>query len=625
MNMNDESGSAVSRYVKEWNKSRDWIKRYTNDFGELETLVDAVSLHNSPKAPLVGDITLAAAVRQIPRQSVQQLPTMSAEVNGTKRSIKAIVSSWVLRRIVFNQDSFGTGVLSKVQLAAESAFTHGFQVTMSSFGTNPYDLGVNMQLVHHKDFAIETGVMDFSDSGFFDVRTRVVKSRASQILERAKKNRKDTTWNIKALEELINSGPDGSNTNYSNDSSELRTQEAMDSGLDTYEWVTRYGVGPYYKICVFDLATGKELRKTKTNSKFGYPRVQGLVIDPAQLTPFGISRVRLASAPANYANIYQQSTAKMLLLNSDPPTFERGEFVGTPALRRGVRIKSLDPNAEFKLMELSNSTLNQFQTVLTHIDNQILNVMGITSGSVGGGNTDSNYSKTTAGVQMEQSIRDLTANQITMILENYLRQHGLTAMDLWISEQARIDKEEKVIIDDEAKDAINELGESKHVITPALDGEGLPIIGPTGAPMDSKPYEPLVGDDNILMINWKDFYDGAVQMDPETQQPVLDEKGQPVRQGGVDVWTVDIDMSMGKEQMDEKKRADLQDIHTVISQTANPNDPNDMAMKSSLTKELLQTALPDTAAIASNKTQSLQQSSGIPQQPQGETPVGGPQ
>lgn len=583
MDMKDDEGqlTTVQKYVQEWSASRQWIKGYTDDFNQLETLVDAISLNNSSKAPLVGDITLAAAVRQIPRQSVQQMPTMSVEANGTKRSVKAILLSWELRRVIFNQDSFGTGILSRIQLAAESAFTHGFQVTTASFGTNPYDYGVNMQLVHHADFAIETGVMDFADSGFFDLRTRVPESRVKAILAQAKKNPDDTTWLIPELEALIASGPN-STTDYAVNTSEMRTATDSHAAEHTYEWVTRYGVGPYYSVEVFENQTGKCLRKAKSNSKFGYPRLQALVIDPAQLTPFGISRVRLASAPANYANIYQQSTAKMLLLNADPPTFERGEFIGTPALRRGARIRSADPTSEFKLMELSNSTLTQFRQVLEFVDNQILNVMGVTSGTAGLG-SDSDYSKTSAGVKMEQGVRDLTANQITNIVESALRQFALTALDLDVSERARVDEEVEVIIDDEAKDAINELGESKHVPTPQVDpASGQPVVGPDGMPVDAAPYVPLVGDDNILMVNWKELYDS------------------------IKVWTVDIDMSMGKDQMDDKKRADLQDIHTVISQTANPNDPGDMAIKNTLTKELLQTALPDTASIAANKESSMQ-------------------
>lgn len=577
----NKSTGTVERYVNEWEKSRDWIEKFTKDFSQLENLVDTVVSNPGSKVPLVGDVTLASAVRQIPRQSVQQMPTMSIELNGTTRSVKAITASWVLRRIIFNQDSFGMGILSRAQLAAESAFTHGFQVTTASFGTNPFDLGVNMQLVHHRDFGIEVGVMDFADSSFYDLRTRVTRSVLKRHLASAKAN-KETTWNIKNLELLLSSEPNGTN-DYGVDTSDLRKDLAMYAAQGTYDLITRYEIGPYYKICIFEAHTGLVLRETKSNSKFGYPRLQALVIDPAQLTPFGISRVRLASAPANYANIYQQSTAKMLLINADPPTFERGEFIGTPSVRRGARIRAVDPNAEFKLLELSNSTLQEFRNVLSFVDNQVLSVMGVSPGPSGIGSNDNNYSRTAAGIKMEQGVQDITAQQITNILESYLRQYALTAIDLYISEQARVDEKIPVVIDDEAKDAINELGQAQFVPQPEMDPmTKQPIIDPaTGMPKMSA-YIPLVGDDNVLEINWKEFYDA------------------------VTTWTVNIDMSMGKQQMDDKKLSTLQDLHTVVSQTSNPNDPQDQAIKGALTKDLVETASPDTAALADEKMQAMQ-------------------
>jgi hypothetical protein len=435
-----------------------------------------------------------------------------------------------------------------------------------------------MQLVHHADFAVERGILDFADSGFYDVRSRVPRSRAKAILKKAEANPEDTTWKIDELKELIEAGPN-SNAGYATEVSELRSDQALNDADDTYEWITRYGVGPYYTVDVFEAHTGKHLRAAKSNSKFGYPRMQGMVIDPAQLTPFGVSRVRLASAPANYANIYQQSTARMLLINADPPTFERGEFIGTPAMKRRARIRSNDPNAEFKVMEMSNSTLNQYTQVLDHTGNQVLKVMGITPGSVGGNDGGAYQNKIASG--MEKNVSDLATAQVTQLAENHLRQFALTGTDLWVSEQARVDEEQEVIIDDEAKDAINDLGESKFKPEPVLDAAGQPVVDEMGMPKMSE-YEPLVGDDNVLMINWKELYES------------------------IKTWTANIDLSMGKDQMDEKKRADLQDMHTVISQTADPNNPADQAMKASLTKELVQTALPETASIAANKTQTMQ-------------------
>jgi hypothetical protein len=241
----------------------------------------------------------------------------------------------------------------------------------------------------------------------------------------------------------------------------------------------------------------------------------------------------------------------MLLMNADPPVFQRGQFTTPIRMKRGALWQTADPNAEAKLQELSNSTLNQFQQVLEFVDNQIYAIMGVTPGTVGSGNTSDNYSKTAAGVKMEQQTRDMSTTQVTNIVEGHIRQYALTALDLFISEQVG---QTPLIVDDKCKNAINDL------------------------------MPDTIGDDNIIEINWEDFY------------------------AGIHTWTVDIDLSMADNELEDKKRADLQDMHTVMSQTANPNDPAAAARVAVLEKELLQASSPEIA----KQTEKMEDAMGQP-------------
>jgi hypothetical protein len=293
-----------------------------------------------------------------------------------------------------------------------------------------------------------------------------------------------------------------------------------------------------------------------------------LVLDPAQLSPFGVSRVRLASPWANYANIYLQSTAKMMLFNADPPVFQKGQFTTPVTLKRSALWQSLDPNADVQLKEMSNSTITQFKTVLDYADTQIHSTMGVTPGSTTAQNRTGAYQNKTA-TEMEKNVSDLAVAQITNILENFLRQYALTALDLYVSEQ---EGETGLIVDDKCKDAINRLAEKKHnerIAQLPMNEMGMPVDPETGMPPE--PFTAPIGDDNTITINWEEFYEN------------------------IQTWTVDIDLSMSKDNMDDKKRADLQDMHTVISQTATPDDPRSMQLKNELTDELINQTLPEMA------------------------------
>lgn len=524
--------------IDEWDKDKAWIDSFTRDFPELDNLADGVALTRNKNAPVVGDVTLASAVRQIPRASIQQVPVMSVEVNGTKQSIYALVCDYIVRRVVFNQDTFGKGILSTMQIGAESALVHGFQAAIASIGGGASgDFGTTMKLIHWNDLAIERGVFDANESDGFKVRTRVTRSRLKRIIKAAKAN-PETTWNVPALEELLKIGPNGES--YSSTESAPRYDVGLGGDNNTFSLITDYKNGPYGKITVFSPNLDKPLRTDKSKSKFGYPRVSFLVLDPAQLSPFGISRVRLASPAANYANIYLQSTAKMQLLNADPPVFQKGQFATPIRLKRGALWQAMDPNAEVKLQELSNSTLTQFTNVLEFVDNQIYSIMGVTPGSAGAPQTGAYKNKIASG--MEKNVSDLANTQVTNILENFLRQYALTALDLFVSEQVG---ETPLIVDDKCKNAINRL------------------------------FPDTIGDDNTIVIDWAAMYD-AIQ-----------------------TWTVDIDLSMSKDSLEEKKRADIQDMLTVMSQTADPNDLGKQQRIRELEDTLLEKTVPEASRLNS--------------------------
>lgn len=558
----EETSPKCQELQSEWTLGKQWIDNFTQDFQELDNLADGVALNNESKAPQVGSMTLPADIRQIPRASIQQLPTFSAEVNGTKHSIPAYVCDYIVRRVVFNQDTFGKGILSTLQIGTESGLTRGFQAFMSSLGSSISDFGTTLKMIHYNDIVVTVGIFDANESMRYQVRTRVTKSRLKKLIKQAKAN-PDTTWNVEALEELLASG--GNDETYEEFQSSPRQNNYAIGYNDTYDIITAYDVGPYYEITTYALNSQKPLRELKSKSKFGYPRVQFLVLDPAQLSPFGISRARLASPWANYANIYLQSTAKMMLFNADPPVFQKGQFTTPVTMKRGVMWKSLDPNADVKLQEMSNSTITQFQTVLNYADSQIHSIMGVTPGASMSQEQSGAYKNKIAS-GMEKSVTDMAVGQITNILENFLRQYALTALDLYVSEQTG---ETGLIVDDKCKDAINKFAEKKHLETVQMD----PM---TGMPM--VPFNPPIGDDNTLTVNWEEFYEN------------------------IQTWTVDIDLSMSKDNLDEKKRADVQDMLTVMSQTADPADPKAMDRKAQLEDELIRETLPEMARSAGPQT-----------------------
>jgi len=526
----------ASDLLNEWLLDSQWRYNFTIDYMVLANLVGGVAMNNVKNAPRVGDVRLGNDVKQLPRASIQQMPTFGVPVNGTRQSIKSAVCEYIVRREILNQDQSGVGVLATVQLIAESALTYGWQSSMTQLTTQGR-MTTDMTFIHYSDIAIERGVLDFSNSSYFYVRTRISRTKLKAMITNLKKKKK-TSWNVEALQEMYDSGPQA--YAYSiRDSSVPQFNELVNASNNQYNFITKYGTGPFYEVDVFSPNSDKTLRHTVSRSKFGYNRVTALVLDPNPLSPFGMSRVRQASPAANFVNIYLQSVAKMLLLNADAPVEVRGQYLAPVRLKRGAKWETLDPNAQVKIQELSNDTLEQFQEVLTYAEGQVDAVMGV-SPATGAGQSSSAYVNTVQA-QAQQALQDSQTTQFTNALEQYLRQYVLTALDLYISEQQG---EGTIIVDDVCKDLINNLSAA-----------------------------PVVGPDNEYNLNWDDFYE-AIQ-----------------------TLTVDIDLSMGQKAANKQDIDTLQDELTVLRQTANPNDPVAAANADKLEQVLIQKTAPEISNI----------------------------
>lgn len=531
-------GVNMEELLAEWRLSKSYVEQYTRDFKNLDNLVDGVPINKQDDTPFVGDTTLAGLVRGIPRSSLQQLPVFSVCVNGTKNSIAALLCTYLLKKTAFNEDTFGKGLLSTLQIGAEQALTHGYAPFMSAMGSMYNDFGTTMRLIHYSDTSLEPGVTDANESGYHYVTASLTPSRVRKILKQAEGN-PNTKWNVHALKALLAASPRAKD--YSIYESDPRKVSRQETG-PTYELVSRYETGNDSAYVTFSPeVTDEPMRVIESLSKWGYPRVQYLVIDPAALSPFGISRVRLASPNQNLMNIYYGNIAAMLILNSKPPIFKKGRFTKPVNLKSGTVWESLDTNASAELKQLDNGALAQFPNFAQQFATQMQNIMGVPGGLGNGQSGGANgFSKTAPGVKQQTEVTDLSTNQITKILENFLRQYALVALDTLLSEQ---EGQTRIIVDDDTKNAINNLRAG------------------------------TIGDDNKIGMDWARFY------------------------AAIEEWSVEITVSLSKDEMETKKRGDLQDMLVVLAQNAEALGPEAQQKVQEITDMLMQDITPDVKPI----------------------------
>lgn len=538
----------VERYLKEWQKGKDFVDPNIRDFKRLDTVANAQYDGASSKNPNIGDTTIAGIVRMIMRTAIKALPVVSIAINGSKTTVPALTCRSLVEDVILNPNTFGKGFVNILQLGGRGALSRGFNVFQVSAVKMYGQFGVVPKLIHFNDFAIEPGTQDGSYSPYFDIRTKMTPLKVKGILNRERKKPAGrSTYNVPALEALIETGPDG---NGSADYGEYLTpmeQAKIDVNSETFDFITRYSLDPRDDIVTISPSINQKIRTVVNRSKFGYPRTLFLVIDPAELSPFGDSRVRLASPNQNLLMTLRQNVATTWLYNSRPTMVKTGLFTSTTDLKSGGVITSSDPQASVKLLTLDTSTSQQYTTISQEITQQIQNMMGMNPGQSLGAIGES---KTGTGAQAQKQGIDDAVQQVTNIIEEFIRQYVTSGLDLLLSEQ---DGDGIIFVNDQTR-------------------EDILRVDPNAFPDPANP--------NALPVNWNQLYDYIQKID------------------------VSIDTTISKEDWSNEKRSDLQDAVTVLSQTTNPNDPAAVAKKNIVEDKLLDEVAPDLATALNNVPES---------------------
>lgn len=545
----------VEKYIQEWQRSHDFVYGFVRDLKDLDTIANAQYDRGTRNKPNVGDTTTAGTIRQMMRQAIKELPVVDMSINGTKKTLYAILSNEIVRDRILNPNTFSKGFINTLRLGGRGSLARGFNVFQVSTTKMYGEFGVIPRLVHFNDVGIEPGIQDANLSSYWFVKTQYTPAKMKSIYNREKK-KKESTWNIKGLKALIDAGPNGSGTG---EYSEFIIDSQYNVGNienPTFDVITRYSADPKEDIVTFSPNCNVELRRVTNRSKFGYPRVLLMVIDEAELSPLGDSRVRLASPNQNMMMALRQNVATTWLYNSDPALLQKGLFMGPTSLRAGKINKANDPNADLKPILLDNTTAQQYSNISQEIKGQILDMLGYNPnrslGAIG-------ESKTGVGAQTQRMNIDDASREITNIVEGFVKQYVLSAFDLYLSEQtvdipleAQQDPELAQQYRAQADDIIYVSDEAREEIL---------RINPDAFDDPENP--------NAIGVNWNDFYDYIKKIDAT------------------------VSVTMSKDDFTNEKRADLQDAVTVMSQTADPNDPNSMSKVQAVQDKLLDTIDPN--------------------------------
>lgn len=397
-----------SNYDEAVTRAEEWFK----PFDEYERIAgNKLSKTLGKNMPRVNDGSLAASLIETP---MQVLPSMQ---NG-KFTAQTRKEAWLNElaniiwktKIVPNANTQAT-FFDKEQIALYRALKYGAQPRYNFFVSTENYTGSDWSLPYIRNVKLEPGKFSVDDCAYvymdvyftkLDLKKIIEQQKAEVKLAKFEKRKPDTSWNIEALEKLVNMALTSKEMKEQNINE--REKQVHASGIKLTACFQR-GINAPFTMFSKSLAEKECVREWNNPDPTGELPITMQYCFENLESPYGIGRVELAGPTQNVLDYMTQAHVLATQIGLQPPKKIKGATEGT-------NLNSLTwipdglwqvGQAEVEVMQTTNSVYTQFPANFGLYKAQLQNLQGRTDGTVSSTSGDPGFSKTQAGVQMQET------------------------------------------------------------------------------------------------------------------------------------------------------------------------------------------------------------------------------
>lgn len=401
-------------YFEATRAATDWYAPFT----EYERIAgNKISKLLGANMPRVNDGSLAASLLETPMQVLPSMQTGKFTSTTSKDAWKNEIANIIWRTKILKGANTQASFFDKEQIVLYRALKYGVQWRYNFFVSNERYTGSDWSIPYVKNVKLEPGKYSIDDCDYVFMDIYYTKLQLKDILKGLSKNN-ESGWNKKALEKLVNMAVPSKEID---DLPSAEKEKAVNSsGIKTTVCFHR-GIGAPFYLFSKHLEKEEILREWKNPDPTGDLPLTAQYCYETLESPVGIGRVELAGPTQNVLDYMTQAHVLATQLGLQPPkkakgnldTADLGSIVNAPdALWKTGQ-------ADVEVVQNTNSVYSQFPANFGLYKAQLQNLQGRTDGSVSAQSGDPGFSKTQAGVQMQET---RTNSQ-----DNYLRNKADTA------------------------------------------------------------------------------------------------------------------------------------------------------------------------------------------------------
>lgn len=394
--------------------SKDWFK----PFDEYERIAgNKLSKSLAKNMPRVNDGSLAAALLETPMQVYPSMQTGKFTSQNRKEAWLDEIANIIWKSKIVPNANTQAPFFDKEQIALYRALKYGMQPRYNFFVSNETYTGSDWSLPYIRNLKLEPGKFSVDDCDYVFLDVYYTKLQLKKIIDRIGKDKDNGGWDVKLLKELADMAMTSKEMEEQNINE--REKQIQSSGIKVTACFQRGVEAPFY---MFAKPLGDKCVRTWSNpdptgdlpitNQYCYENLE---------SPYGIGRVELAGPTQNVLDYMTQAHVFATQVGLQPPKKLSG-----PTDQTNFNSLTFTPDALWQLgqaqidvVQNTNSVYSQFPNNFGLYKSQLQTLQGRTDGSVSAESGNPTFSKTQAGVKMQE---DRTNSQ-----DNYLRNKADTA------------------------------------------------------------------------------------------------------------------------------------------------------------------------------------------------------
>jgi len=395
--------------------AKDWF----SPFNEYERIAgNKLSKTLAKNMPRVNDGSLAASLIETPMQVYPSMQTGKFTSQNRKEAWLNEIANIIWKTKIVPNANTQAPFFDKEQIALYRALKYGMQPRYNFFVSTENYTGSDWSLPYVRNLKLEPGKFSVDDCDYVFLDIYYTKLQLKKIIDKLGKDKDTGGWDVKQLKTLA----DMAMTNKEMDEQNINEREkaVQSSGIKITACFQR-GIGAPFYMFSKHLEKGSCIRTWKNPDPTGDLPITSQYCYENLESPYGIGRVELAGPTQNVLDYMTQAHVFATQVGLQPPKKLSG-----PTDQTNFNSLTHTPDALWQLgqaqidvVQNTNSVYTQFPNNFGLYKSQLQTLQGRTDGSISAESGNPNFSKTSAGVKMQQ---DRTNSQ-----DNYLRNKADTA------------------------------------------------------------------------------------------------------------------------------------------------------------------------------------------------------